>query len=571
MLNQIQIPQNSVVLFGSGVSMWAPSDIPTGAKVRDALLNLLFNDQMRNWHKSGLRSWLDWIPFETINEFAPRSIDLSKFYSKFLDTDTPNEIHKQLVQLATSRNVIALITTNYDCGLEKAAGKSSPMYPVLDPSDSLPKSSIPYFKIHGCCSVPFSLVYRLNQEAILSNEKANYLHNLVDGNTLIVIGYSGVDFEICPVISSSNAKQVIWYYQSNLLPHNYETHGYKLISSKIKTIPFPVDLSNGLPWFQSKVHLLPSNNRNFEKALLAIVTEEERYLWAIRIAATIGYADQARKLLLQLPTIFMSKPAITECNNQKGFALFQSGCYRDSAKAFLQTAFEAEQERDYEHYITSLLDASDSWRVGGYYGRSLFSFLKAKLISIHHISSKITCRLALKEALLLKSISIVIQTCQLRLIKLFFMNIVHKRGFKLVSLAKEHSALAGLVFDQTQLDELASIFTNRKSTQHVEMDGYEHLGYFSASTTLFRKKSLHLPISKSTISKAEKRYSLMVLLGNHPEAWKVAARMAEISTVKNNNKWEQRVRDQIQHCQYTKWHRKHLIKWIRNGANMETI
>ena len=54
------------------------------------------------------------------------------------------------------------------------------------------------------------MVYQLSQEGEMARWKEKFLRQLLRGKTLLVIGYSGFDFEICPEIISSRVKNVIW-------------------------------------------------------------------------------------------------------------------------------------------------------------------------------------------------------------------------------------------------------------------------------------------------------------------------------------------------------------------------
>lgn len=570
-MNISPMPNDSVILFGSGVSQWAPSNVPTGAQIRDALLSLLFSDQIEQWNRSGLRHWLNWIPFETINEFAPSSVSLDTFYSKLLSTTLPNNIHKQLVRLASAKYVHAMITTNYDCGIELASGPIPFIYPVIDLNMPMPSGAIPLFKIHGCTTRPNTLIYRLRQESVLPEKKTRYLHSLLMRRTLVVFGYSGIDFEVCPAIAASQAKQVLWCYKSGSLPREYETQGLKIIASKIPTQLIPIDMSEGLPWlpFQEALHMSPG--RIIKTDIAAIVSEEDRAIWALRLACAIGYAELSQSLIKSLLSSSPSDCIVKECREKKGFALFHAGRYKNAGYTFIQNARIAQHNRDHDRIVLSFLDASDTWRVGGYYGRAVASFLRAKHAAVRPYSPKIACRLALKKALLIKSVVVGLQPKPGALIlskavRSFVVKKVRHCGQQIVKFAKMQSISAGQVFDQKQLDELFRVFTFNPSIAASEGDGYEQLGYLSASTTQFRIGALKIPLSAVNEIEAEERFALMCLLGNHPEAWKVAIRMSAISSGISVGEWEKRTKEQLRYCQYRRRHRKRLISWIRDGA-----
>lgn len=566
----MQLSPDAVILFGSGISIWEPSGIPAGRHVADQLLKFLFGAPlMTEWQREGLSEWLELIPFETINQFAPVSVPLQSFYSTLLDVRQPNDLHQSIADLANAGAVKALITTNYDRGVELAAGAHSRVAPVTNPEALVSPTDVPLFKVHGCTSAPDSLVYRLDQEASLDGKKEVLLQRLVRGRVLHVLGYSGIDFELCPAIARCGATAVIWYHCDG----ERETPGFQIIAGSIPTTREVVDLRKGTPWRSVPgVLSLNSASCDVQVGLTAIATNEDRIIWSVRLASAIGFAAFAMDAIGKGVAGGGSTRLREELREQAGFALFQSGRYESAAKSFVEVARFARLKGQRKASLHTMLDASDAWRAGGFYLRALRVWFWAWiLVYLWKLSGDcaLASRLTLKLALLVKGLSLHAQkqwaipaTIRTKLI-----GAVCGVGENLVSHAYRLSTEAGRVFDQKQLLELISFFGGRSDDPSFGSDGYGHLGYLSASATVFRTRELHGPLTLEQLAEAEKRYALMARLGNAPEAWKIALRLLELTNGPQRHNWEQRAHKMSQALEYTTRHRKQLSLWVRSGAH----
>src|SRR5207244_716893 len=84
------------------------------------------------------------------------------------------------------------------------------------------------FKIHGCVEhdqhrkpgEDRTMIYTLGREGELPPWKRRILYRLVAGRRLLVCGYSGRDFEICPELARLNA-DIVWNIRKseNLTPN----------------------------------------------------------------------------------------------------------------------------------------------------------------------------------------------------------------------------------------------------------------------------------------------------------------------------------------------------------------
>ena len=87
----------SVILFGSGISIWEPANLPNGQAVSSGLLELLIGEAtLQEYREAGLDRFLNTIPFETINDSFHN--DLSCLYSNLLSCTRPNALHEELAR-----------------------------------------------------------------------------------------------------------------------------------------------------------------------------------------------------------------------------------------------------------------------------------------------------------------------------------------------------------------------------------------------------------------------------------------------------------------------------------------
>src|SRR5581483_3293431 len=75
-----------------------------------------------------------------------------------------------------------------------------------------------YFKIHGSLEpspskYDGSVIFSLRHETILPDWKRQLLRQLLDGRQLVVLGYSGSDFEICPELQKAGASRILWLFR----------------------------------------------------------------------------------------------------------------------------------------------------------------------------------------------------------------------------------------------------------------------------------------------------------------------------------------------------------------------
>ena len=202
-MNELRAASQSgelVIWAGSAISTFSPASIPAGETVAVALQVALVeaNPTLPEEERCRLRSALKGIPFELLLHYGRLATTRRQVVSlvQALCTVTePNGVHEVVAAGLESDRVAAVLTPNFDEGMELVTG--SVPHVVVSERDVGPLSKV-LFKVHGTVGQAETLVCELPQEAILEGWKVDYLRRLVAGRALLVIGYSGVDFDLVP-------------------------------------------------------------------------------------------------------------------------------------------------------------------------------------------------------------------------------------------------------------------------------------------------------------------------------------------------------------------------------------
>lgn len=215
-----------VCLAGSLVSTYIPTSFPNGADITEGLWNFIFGDSWPPWLKRDFKL----LPFEALMQCYPDRSTLPRIVTRLFQNATPNLIHKRLGAGLIGGTIEGLITTNYDTAFETCVAGRSEIRTITTHEDADAYRSTPtavrprsIFKIHGTAldGMESTLVCDLNAEGRIPRWKRELLLDLVGGRTVVVIGYSGRDFDICPELADAEvAVNVIWLQRSrrNLQP-----------------------------------------------------------------------------------------------------------------------------------------------------------------------------------------------------------------------------------------------------------------------------------------------------------------------------------------------------------------
>src|SRR6266446_182036 len=115
--------------------------------------------------------------------------------------------------------VSAIITTNYDLAFDSCLMPHRHVVTTITEEAeseeflSGPRHTRAYFKIHGSAEPgkEHTLAFTLGHEGLLDPWKRGLLRELLYGRCLIVLGYSGRDWEICPELARSTQPTAVYW------------------------------------------------------------------------------------------------------------------------------------------------------------------------------------------------------------------------------------------------------------------------------------------------------------------------------------------------------------------------
>lgn len=216
--------ENPVYFVGSGVSMWDPSNLPTGHELKRNLFAGITNDRnLRhcfNWvygHEGKRISDEQWgkIPLEAIFGLIYGEIGGTLFKGlTFFEIKKFNAFHHLLVLLALGTKDRTIITTNFDLLFEACAQVCTPKK-VMPYYTSVPRhpptGSVRLVKLHGTYAHTESVVMTLEREGTgLRPSLRKFLQDFLPGKAICFIGYSASEYDIVPILASIPFLRVYW-------------------------------------------------------------------------------------------------------------------------------------------------------------------------------------------------------------------------------------------------------------------------------------------------------------------------------------------------------------------------
>lgn len=400
-LSHLIFESQPVVLLGSGISKWAPTNLPTGEQFAGALFSVLFKTGLLSKEDSEdalLANIYNDLPFEVINEMSLEPQNLKSFLQKIYFVEKPNPIHRLFAKLLLEQEISSLVTTNYDNSLEKAisnarhslSNNESQIASIVTKEDFGlfdPISEIPYFKIHGSAASgeAETMVFQLKQESVLETWKQNLLRRMLGGKILFIVGYSGRDFDICSQIALAKPKRIVWnqYRATNETLHPNP----KLVAKQVETHFAIGDMRELLEIVQGLDDVREGlGNPNLENELKSNFNDRRTALWAIRTLNSMTYSRLSLAGIENYVKMGNNEPNTkSRLLGEQASALANSGKYKQAALAHEAAANLG--GLDEQQKLSHLLGASDAWRCTG-------NFIKA--IRDH---TKVTSRFRKKPSL----------------------------------------------------------------------------------------------------------------------------------------------------------------------------
>ncbi len=201
------------LLCGSAISIFEPTSLPSGMDVGSKLASAFCGEAGVD---EPFRRLILEVPYEVILSLYPRKDELDHILASYFrngGTDheatgrlAPNAIHEVIASLLLDGTFRNVLTTNYDPCIE--AGSGGRIEASIDGGGLTGDRKGLLYKIHGC-AVHGSMVYTIEQEPRMPVDKVEILRRCA-GDKLLVIGYSGLDFEVCPELYSMNLSRLVW-------------------------------------------------------------------------------------------------------------------------------------------------------------------------------------------------------------------------------------------------------------------------------------------------------------------------------------------------------------------------
>lgn len=540
------------VFVGSGVSIWEPSELPSGQDFTKAMFSVLFGNSPalspaervlleevfgKRWspHFSGM-------PFEHLMECCPSEVKANALVNYLYDSRRPNPLHRALARGLKEGKIHSIITTNYDCCLDEAlADERFPFVKAITPEQALAARgvSVPrYFKIHGSVEggLETSPMFTLRHEGLLDPRKRALLAELTEGRKLVMLGYSGLDFELCPEIERLAVADLVW---NNLRDYYPSVSAERLIGIKNGTLLYG-DMRILLDrWFglTDRPENVPSKEADVLTAVRDIFDDEEVGMWRVRVLNSLGMPSFT---LRALGTIDASRAPFF-FTVERGRAEFHAGRYKRSRRYFQRAFLTALATRRWHCAADAALETSDAYRT---YGAPLRAYACTWAVPLF-AARQSTAKKLLKQSLVIRDLAEVARSLQgvlrsrvgaLPLIdtacRTLTEMLLQVLSGKLSKCARE-ALPAGNWIDFQQVSLIAEGAGVRLPTADEfysppkAAEGYKHLGYYIPQTMIFTVECLkdrgRLSASPEMRCEWKRHVKLCRRLGLNAALWKVLA------------------------------------------------
>jgi hypothetical protein len=548
------------VLVGSAISAFEPSGIPTGGTFSEAISARLVE---KSANADTLKDVLWETAFEHIMERCPAPEVVRRELSLALRDTPPNDVHTAFARLTEAGVVRHIVTTNYDTGLENAFETCCPTLDVAyvrrrNEARRL-RGDEPHvlFKIHGCARphVRRTIVFRLRDEAELPVWKRELLGSLVRDRPLLVAGYSGMDFEICPELARMGASRVVWL---TLREPDLNANSRAVIDRTGATV------------LVGDVRRLVTELGAFSRAPLSgapptvidkifdALTPRAVDLWRTRLFGEIGCGQEAAASALRLLASAGSDVERAEARQEHARAIFAMGHYLDAAEEYRASADVLGRHGETGALIGALHGLAEANRCAG-------RFIQARRVirQVERIASEgpephrsqaamnaAVLRLTFRRHLfqILSRIPGKPGVRRMRAVALRDLKSVAgpaagRGGWLFLAQMRLWAGRYGVPWDQVYIGPM----------QIVEAGAsYGQLGYITARTMALRDRVARGEATPSDLEKVEEHFQKLYAVGSRAEAWKfarVVQRMLGPGALSDDAK--AKAAEARRNCQYT--------------------
>lgn len=482
-----------------------------------------------------VRSLVESTAFEHIFERCPDHDGVRRWIASHFKGKGPNPVHLAIAELVRRGVVQHVITTNYDLGFEEAfAHTSLTVHRIVGEGDAkIWDTRAPaLFKIHGSVDVPNSLIFALRHESAMPHWKRDVLHAMIHRRGLLVAGYSGTDFEICPELASTEPLDCVWNaFDDPMLYPDALTGNARSVSEALAATVLVGDMRG--VWTHLGGRCDDAVRHDSEdisaSALVASLSPREAALWASQVLVGIGCGTAAESLIASMH----ADSLVAEADSGlvagiKGQALFHRGLYARASREFRAAARWHFEQGDIRSGILEKGREADSLRCYGSWGRSSYLLDEIETMVDPVGDGSIEGLVARQRALLTRH--------RLDLATMLGRQQAARRlraqAIPQLKRAYEIAARDGNWHDV----RMCEMWADRMGIDPAEIaiwptpplrgvDGFRQLGYVVAVWMALRDDIVTGRADESTWDQVEKALGVAAAIGSNPEQWKLAALM----------------------------------------------
>ena len=526
-----------VAILGSVISDWQPTGLPPGESLTASVAELLAEPLVS---RDTVSDWVRQAAFEHIMEGCPNPEVLGDNLLELFSPTNPNPLHQAIAGLVAEGVIEHVITTNYDVNLETACRTicSSSRQPQVitteEEADEVDPHRPAIFKIHGCVaydsrrdpSEARSMVYTLAREGELPAWKRRLLYRLMAGRHLLISGYSGRDFEICPELPRLQA-QIVWNCRSDLRvePDSITPNARHVLTATGGTA-LVGDMRSILGKLRGSEHIDAIRSERvpgLRDRLSNGLSEWDIELWRVRTLVAIGAASEGIGVATRMLELARGT-ADRQFNRliNLGRCQFNAGLYRQAAVTYRRAAAVGEREGRREWVIGAKSDLIEALRCRGAWRKALRELREVKA-GLTPDDEWLHAAMALREVLLLRSWYQLVKG--LKVIPMVAGRLRGRCRDLLKVLIRHAKEGHWLELQQAELlsrrlDIPFSELYNGPLNPLPSKDGYRHLGYIIAESMALRD---HLGLSGAEYSFDRLRRMVEALIAAEakPELWKL--------------------------------------------------
>ncbi len=374
------------MLVGSWISSCGPFEppgatLPDGSSWNSIISQQFFGPPTAGASSDGLeqlREDFRQLPFEALMQCYQDREELRSVLQGLYGGWAHNGIHELLVNNLAMRQIRSIITTNYDLGMDHCLRPEHKIAAIYDKKTFVDYGALrssgyaPYYKIHGTVldNCERSLVCDLGSEKRLIGWKLELFQECLHDRTLIIVGYSGRDFDICPDLSwRTTQAETIWFCRD---PAELSPMAKQLIDRRGGTVVYGEGIKFLERLFGQEIDAESAINRDEPKLALNPCLLPD---WRLRVLNWMA----AGTLMLSHLDDFVGSDS--EKYEFRAAACGHIGKYRDAVGMYARALRIPRASSEARAKLQ--LSMSGAWLIYGAYVRSWLTLLRAR----HRIST----------------------------------------------------------------------------------------------------------------------------------------------------------------------------------------